>query len=71
MSEAAPKTCKHCHWFRQRTTETRDRRRVPSDRGHCMHSPPTATGERGMGLGKWPIVLLNYWCGQWQERATG
>ena len=67
MSEAAPKTCKHCRWFRQGMTETRDRRRVLSDRGHCMHSPPTATGDHGRG--KWPTVLLNEWCGQWQERT--
>ena len=69
MSGAASKTCEHCHWFRRGTAETRDSRRVPGDRGLCMHSPPTATGEAG--LGKWPIVGLNHWCGQWQEKATG
>ena len=68
MSDDAPRTCERCHWFAQMVTETRDRKRVPAIGGRCMHSPPTATGEAGMG--KWPIVLLNHWCGQWQERAA-
>ena len=69
MSEATSKTCEHCHWFRQGTTETRELRRVPADRWHCMHSPPTATGQAG--IGKWPIVGPNHWCGQWQGRDEG
>ena len=68
MSDDAPRTCGRCHWFAQMVTETRDRKRVLAEGGHCMHSPPTATGERGRG--KWPLVLLNEWCGQWQERAA-
>ena len=68
MSDDATGTCQHCRWFVQLTTETRDRKRVPSDSGFCMHSPPTATGKAGRG--KWPLVYLNNWCGQWQERAA-
>ena len=68
MSDDAPRTCGRCHWFGQLMTETRDGKRVPANGGRCMHSPPTATGERGKG--KWPLVLLNEWCGQWQERAA-
>ena len=67
MSEDAPQTCEHCHWFRRGTIEERGKL-VRAYNGHCMHSPPTATGKAGMG--KWPIVNPTHWCGQWQERAT-
>ena len=63
----APHTCEHCHWFRQLMTETRDRKPVLAEDGHCMHSPPTATGKAGRGM--WPIVFLNSWCGQWHAKG--
>ena len=66
MTDEVERACETCQWWIRQAVEDRGRT-VPSTHGWCMHSPPTAMGEGGMG--KWPLVLGKGWCGQWMPKS--
>lgn len=66
------KTCAGCHYFdRVSTLRPHEQRDIDSgsvEAGYCRRAGPVCGGTSEYTYTTWPVVFINEWCGEWDNR---